>query len=298
MSFPSRQDLWFLHLSVFLFGLTGLFGRSVEGGAWAIVSGRTLFAALALLGFLLIQHKSLAVSRSDWSRFFLSGFLLTVHWWTFFYAISVSSVAVGLLGFAAYPIFVILLEPVVTGEHGSKTDFWLVTIVTMGLLLVVPEYRLESDATHGLIWALLSGFLFALLTLANRRLARYGAARLALWQNVIAALLSAPLGWPLLARVSPPEWVWLLLLGVVFTALAHGLFIASLRTVPGRLAAVVVALEPVYGTAFAWLLFSECPPARTFAGGAVILIVTTWTSLHRRRQRTTEPIATGKPAPP
>lgn len=283
MSFPTRQDLWFLHISVFLFGLAGLFGKSVEGGAWVIVSGRTLFAALALLGFSLLQRRPLTVSRSDWARFFLSGFLLAVHWWTFFHAINVSSVAIGLLGFAAFPVFVILLEPWATGERGNTTDFGSVIAVTAGLLLVVPEYRLDSDATIGLMWAVLSGLLFALLTLANRRLARYGAVRVALWQNVVAALLLAPLGWPLLAHTSLPDWGRLLVLGVVFTALAHGLFIGSLCSVPARLAAVVAALEPVYGILFAWLLFSEWPPARTLAGGAVILVATTWASLRRRK---------------
>lgn len=281
MSAPTRQDLCFLHISVLLFGLAGLFGKSVAGGAWAIVAGRTLFAAFALLVFSLILRKPMAVSRPDWPRFFLSGLLLAAHWWTFFHAIGASSVAIGLLGFAAFPIFVILLEPWATGERGNRTDRWLIVIVTAGLLLVVPEFQLGSGATQGLLWAVLSGLLFALLTLANRRLAGYGPVRLALWQNIVAALLLAPWGWPLLAQASLPDWQRLFVLGVVFTALAHGLFIGSLRSVPARLAAVVAALEPVYGIMFAWLLFAEWPEARTLLGGAVILAVTTWASLRK-----------------
>lgn len=278
---PARSDLVFLHLAVFLFGLAGLFGKAISGGAWAIVAGRTLFAAVALLGFALLLRKPVAVARADWPRFALSGVLLAAHWWTFFHAITVSSVAIGLLGFAAFPVFVILLEPWATGERGSRADRWLIAVVTAGLLLVVPEFRLGSDATEGLIWAVASGLLFALLTLANRRLATYGTVRLALWQNAVAAIVLAPLGWPLLAQASAVEWWRLAVLGVVFTALAHGLFIASLRSVPARLAAVVAALEPVYGIVFAWLLFAEWPEVRTLLGGAVILAATTWASVRK-----------------
>ena len=289
MSTPTRQDLWFLHASVFLFGLAGLFGKAISGGAWAIVAGRTVFASLALLIFSLALSKPLAVSRSDWPRFVVSGVLLALHWWTFFHAIGVSSVAIGLLGFASFPVFASLLEHWITRERGNLADHAMTALVTAGLLLVVPEYKLESTATHGLMWSVLSGFLFALLTLANRRLAAYGPVRLALWQNVVAALLLAPLGWPVLLHASAQDWGKLLILGIVFTALAHGLFIGSLRSVPARLAAVVAALEPVYGIAFAWLLFSERPGVRTLLGGGVILLSTSWASVRNKRSQIGEP---------
>ncbi|MGV2460887.1 UNVERIFIED_CONTAM: EamA family transporter, partial [Pseudomonas aeruginosa] len=39
-----------------------------------------------------------------------------------------------------------------------------------------------------------------------------------------------------------------------------------------RTAALVFALEPVYGIAFAWLLFHETPGPRMFLGGALIVL--------------------------
>ncbi len=276
----SRQNMVLLHLAVLLFGVAGLFGKTVGGGAWVIVAGRTVFAALALLLFARWRGVSLAVSRVDVGRFLLSGALLAAHWWTFFHAIALSCVAVGLLGFASFPVFVALLEPMATGERSSRQDKLMIALVTVGLLLVVPEYRFGSAATQGLLWAVLSGLLFALLALANRKLAAYGPVRVAFWQNGVAALLLAPVGWPLLWAAPAADWWRLLLLGVVFTALAHGLFIASLRSVPARLAAVVSALEPVYGIGLAWMLFAEAPDARMLAGGAVILVATVWASAH------------------
>ena len=69
--------------------------------------------------------------------------------------------------------------------------------------------------------------------------------------------------------------LWLVLpaavLGVVFTAGAHTLFIEGLRSVRAQTAAVISSLEPVYGIVLAALFLGEVPAVRTLAGGLVIL---------------------------
>jgi predicted dehydrogenase len=54
-------------------------------------------------------------------------------------------------------------------------------------------------------------------------------------------------------------------------ALAHTLFIRSLRALSAHTASVVAALEPVYGIALALLLLGEMPPVRTLAGAVLII---------------------------
>ena len=277
----SQRHFLFLHFSVLLFGASGLFGKLIVGGATLTVFGRTSFAAVALLLFSVLTRRSLRVDARSAGGLALCGVLLAVHWWTFFHAIAVSSVAIGLLGFASFPLFVAGLESWLDRRPLPPAERWMVALVTLGLVLVTPSFDWRDQATQGLAWAILSGALFALLAIANRRLSQLGAVRVALWQNGVAALMLAPLGLPVLLAASPDQWLIVAVLGVVFTALAHCLFIASLQTVPARTAAVIAALEPVYGIALAWLLFSEIPGLRMLAGGAVILAVTTWVTLRR-----------------
>jgi drug/metabolite transporter (DMT)-like permease len=59
---------------------------------------------------------------------------------------------------------------------------------------------------------------------------------------------------------------------VFCTGVAHSLFVASLAVIKARTAAVVFALEPVYGISVAWLLFGENPTLRMLIGGALIII--------------------------
>ncbi|MNC60387.1 EamA-like transporter family protein [compost metagenome] len=68
------------------------------------------------------------------------------------------------------------------------------------------------------------------------------------------------------------DWLWIGLLGVFCTGVAHSLFVASLAVIKARTAAVVFALEPVYGIALAWLIFAEAPTLRMLIGGALIIL--------------------------
>jgi drug/metabolite transporter (DMT)-like permease len=148
----------------------------------------------------------------------------------------------------------------------------MVGVVCLGLILVTPEFSLASSATGGLLWAVLSGFLFALLSLLNRASTRgLDPVQAALYQNITVFVCFMPLAWPLLPSVRPMDWLWLAMLGIFCTGLAHSLFVASLRVLKARTTAVIFALEPVYGILFAWWLFSEQPTLRMLAGGALIV---------------------------
>ncbi|HQU90286.1 MAG TPA: EamA family transporter, partial [Denitromonas sp.] len=160
-------------------------------------------------------------------------------------------------------------------------DWVCAAAVTLGLVVLVPHWRLGDSTLVGLAWGVLSGFSFALLAAINRRISRSsGSVRLAMAQNAIAAFCLMPFVDGVMPG-SATQWLWLIALGVVWTALAHTLFIACLREVPPQTAAVVAALEPVYGIALAAMLFAELPGVREWIGGVLIIGVTVWTTLRR-----------------
>ena len=67
------------------------------------------------------------------------------------------------------------------------------------------------------------------------------------------------------------DWLWIALLGIFCTGVAHSLFVASLSVIKARTAAVVFGMEPVYGIAVAWAVFAETPTLRMLLGGALII---------------------------
>jgi drug/metabolite transporter (DMT)-like permease len=270
---PRARALAALHLAVALFGFAGLFGKWLALPPVTIVFGRTLVASvtLALLVGLTRERGVSTGRRVDW-RLAANGAVLALHWVAFFQAIQTASVAIGLLGFASFPLFVLILEAA-TRQRALRGGEWATAIlVAGGLVLLVPELRWENRTVQGLSWGVLSGLTFAFLAVGNRALAaRYSAGAIALWQNACAAICLLPLA--ILAAAVPgvQEIALLVVLGVACTALAHTLFIHSLQILSAHTASVVAALEPVYGIALAFLLLGETPTARTLAG-AVLLV--------------------------
>lgn len=270
-----RKALLALHLGALFFGLSGIFGKLALAAPIVIVFGRALFAVAVLA---LFSARGAAQVRPNWQRRLAlagAGLLLGGHWWSFFLAVKVAGVAVATLGFASFPAFTVLLEGVLFKERVSRGEWAVVALVCAGLVLVTPHFDFASEATLGLAWAVLSGLLFALVSVSNRATTRgLQPAQAALWQNISILLCSLPLAWSLLPGVRALDWLWIALLGVLCTALAHSLFVASLRVLNARSASVVFALEPVYGIAFAWWLFHEQPSLRMLCGGALIVLAT------------------------
>ncbi|MEP6996455.1 MAG: DMT family transporter [Betaproteobacteria bacterium] len=258
-----------LHVAVLLFGLAGLFGKWIDLPAVTIVFGRTAVAAAAL-GMLLWLSPDRR-GGFNW-RIGINGAVLALHWFAFFKAIQISNVATGLLGFASFPLFVLLLEVVLLRTHTRIADWMISGLVVAGLLVLVPEPRLDNHIVQGLAWGLVSGFSFALLAVVNRALAaRHAPGTIAFWQNVCAALCLAPAVVLTPALPGARDVALLLVLGVVCTALAHTLFIRSMRRLSAHTASVVAALEPVYGIALAAVLLDEVPDLRTVLGAVLIV---------------------------
>lgn len=269
-----RNALLAIHLGALLFGLAGIFGKLAATTPNMIAGGRALFAILALgLAALFWRGRhGVQPNLRQFALLALGGLLLGAHWVAFFEAVKVAGVAIATLGFASFPAFTVLLEGLLFRERTRPLEFAMVGVVCLGLVLVTPEFSLGSSATAGLLWAVLSGLLFALLSLLNRAsTSGLDPVQVALYQNITVFLCFMPLAWPMLPSVKPMDWLWLAMLGIFCTGLVHSLFVASLRVLKARTTAVIFALEPVYGILFAWWLFSEQPSLRMLAGGALII---------------------------
>jgi drug/metabolite transporter (DMT)-like permease len=265
-----------LHVAVALFGFAGLFGAWLDLAPASITLGRCAIAALALWSVTRWRGERVPPSVP----LFVNGAILALHWASFFAAIKASGIAIGLLGYATFPLFVVLLERVLLGRPFDRVSVATMVLVTAGLAVVAGAgasagaSEAAGGSAAGLAWGVVSGATFAWLAIRNRAHVRtVPASALALWQNAFAALWLMPIvlagadaRWP-----TPGEWALVAVLGVACTALAHTLFIASLRTLSAHTASVIAALEPVYGIALAAVLVHQVPTAATLAGGALIV---------------------------
>ncbi|MCF6248171.1 MAG: DMT family transporter [Desulfobacula sp.] len=267
-----------IHIAVFLFGFAGLFGKFLSCDPLYIVFGRTFFAAIALFVYARVAAKPPLSNFKIQQIFFfiLQGILLAIHWWTFFVSIQLSSVAVGLVTFSTFPLFITFMEPFFFKERLKKRDIATAVAVFIGIILVIPELNFENDITKGAVYGILSGLTFALIALVNRKNAQAcDSIAVAFYQNLFAAIfLIIPLTF---LNTAPPGIVDLpnlIFLGVICTALSHTLFINALTHIRVQTASVIAGLEPVYGIILAFFMLNEIPELRTFIGGMIIIVTT------------------------
>ncbi|MCD6543496.1 MAG: EamA family transporter [Flavobacteriaceae bacterium] len=278
------KNLLAVHLAVLLFGFAGLFGKWVDLPAAIIVFGRVFFAAFFLFLYLLYNKKSFRLSSfTDYLSLFLAGALLSFHWFTFFYSIQISSVAIGILGVSTFSIFSALLEAVFFKEKFCYKNLIPALLSVIGIYIILPEFNFENNITQGLFWAIISGLAFALISFLNRKqIKTYSGSIVAFYQDISATLILVPILFLIDFSLNWTGIGQLILLGGVFTAIAHTLFITGLSTIKVHEASIIANMEPVYGIVFAFFLLNEHPSWNVLLGGAIIVGMAFWVSLRRK----------------
>lgn len=262
-----------IHLAVFLFGLSGLFGKLLSLPSIIIVLGRVLFSSVFLLIIILYLKKDIKLKQQK-HYFYLAlmGVILAVHWSTFFKSIQVSTVAIGLLTFSTFPVFVTFLEPYFFKEKIKLSDIVIAIVTFLGVVLVIPKFELGNNLTQGVLWGIVSGFTYAILSMLNRKYVKeYSSSVIAFYEQFIATIVLIPFFFLQKPVFQPRDIFLLVLLGILFTGISHSLFINGLKNIKTQTAGIISSLEPVYGIIFAAFLLREIPTLREVLGGVVIL---------------------------
>jgi len=276
-----RRSLLEIHVAVVFFGLAGLFGKLVAYPATIIVLGRVFFASIFLALALRYFGQSVRLARrADYGYLIFLGVLLAVHWIAFFQSIKVSTVAIGLLTFSTFPVFVTFLEPCCFKERLKTADVIVALVTFGGVALVVPKFEIADNMTRGVMWGVLGGFTFAVLSILNRKYVRsYSSLVIAFYQDLVAAIVLLPFLVLTPVDFQVKDFLLLLFLGIVCTGLSHSLFIQGLKNVKAQTASIIACLEPIYGILLAVFVVAEIPTWRVILGGMIILIATSYATM-------------------
>ncbi len=268
-----RSSLIQLNSAVLLWGGTCLFAKWVQLPAFQISGVRAWIAAAVMVLAMGLRRQSLAAGnrRDAWMMIGI-GVALAAHWITYFHAIQISTVAIGILALHTYPVLTAVVEPLVFRESVRVLDLVLAFVVLVGVAVLVPEYSLDSSVTRGILWGILSAVFFTIRNLLSRHLVRrHPSSRIMTYQFVTVAVLLLPF---VLSRGEPmtrAAWIQVVVLGIAFTALPQTLFTSSMRHLTARTVSVIATLLPIYGAMLAAMFLNEIPAPRTVLGGGIII---------------------------
>lgn len=270
-----------IHIAVVLFGLSGLFARYVGQPAVIIALGRVFFASISM--YLLFRYRGTGISlgsKGDYFTLAAAGLMLAIHWTTFFLSIQVSTVAIGVLTFSTFPLFITFLEPLLFGERIKTADVVCACVMFAGVMIIVPEFHISNNMTLGIIWGMTCSITYAALSLINRKFVKkYSGRVIAFYEQGTATIFLLPAFFIYKPVFTPTSIFLLVLLGVLFTAAAHSMFINGMKNVRAQTAGMIASLESVYGIAAAAVFLAEIPSFNELAGGALILSAALFSTL-------------------
>lgn len=281
----SREGLLSVHGAVLIFSFTALFSKLIPLPALEITIYRSMFAFVALAIYIAYKKQSYKlVSPPDYLIVGVLGILLAAHWVSYFYAMQVSSVAVGVIALYTYPVITVFLEPFFHGERPHIVDIISSLAVLFGIYLIVPDFSLDNSVTIGVISGVSSAFMMALRNIMQRRyFSAYAASHALFYQTFVVALVLYFFSDIAVASIAESQWWLLLLLGVAFTALPHTLFANALLHLKAKTVSLIACVQVVYAAIFAAVILGEWLTWNIVAGGLIVLSAAMYESLPKKK---------------
>jgi drug/metabolite transporter (DMT)-like permease len=267
-----------IHACVVLWGFTAVLGRAITLPALALVWWRMVMVVALLLLVPRVRRAIWAMPGALRATFAGIGLVVALHWLSFYASIKLSNASVAATCIALAPVFLAIVEPLVTRKRFEPSELALGLFVVPGVVLVVGGVptAMRAGLALGTLSALLVAVFAALNKLHIHRGDALGVTCLELGAGALLLTLLAPLLPHDGAAIPLPgarDAALLALLSVACTLLPFALSLVALRELSAFEAQLAVNLEPVYAIALAALLLGERRElGPQFYGGVAVVL--------------------------
>ena len=262
-----------LTLATLFISTSGALGKYIDLPTPVVVWWQCFLGGVFLYIFCRYKKYDLKVySRKDGIAILISSLLLGAHWITYFYALKLSNVAIGMLSVFTFPIMTTFLEPLFIKVKFDPVYILLGLMVLFGIYLLAPEFNLESTHVKGILFGLLSAFFFALRNIMSKKLvSSYNGTRIMLYQVSILSFVLVPTLFYFGTSGIKTEFPFVIMLALVTTAIGHTMLVNSLKHFTVSTASIINSTQPIFGITIAFIFLNEMPSFNTFIGGSLIL---------------------------
>lgn len=275
-SFSISRNLLILHITVIVWGFTGILGNLITISAIHLVWYRVLIAFVSLAIYFAYTRQSFFVSGRDFINFFLTGGLVGLHWVLFFESIKVSTVSVTLVCLSSVTLFTAIVEPLFYKRRTSKMEVFVGLLIIIGIYLI---FKFESQYIKGIVLGLLAALAAAFFGTINSKLIKKSGATIISLYEMLGAWVWISLFMLIFRDFSyemkpvGTDLFYLLLLGTVCTSGAYVAAVSVMKEISPFRVALASNMEPIYGILLAWLFFGQKEVMSVgFYAGAIIIL--------------------------
>ncbi|MFT4260472.1 EamA family transporter [Microbacterium sp.] len=285
----TNAGLFFALGAAVSFGMSGIFARGLIEAGWspgAAVTVRMGVAALVLLAPTLraLRGKWDAVRRNVGVILLYGMLAVTLAQLCYFQAVAVMDVGIALLIEYTAPIAVVFWLWIRRGEKPSRRSLIGAVVAFVGLVLMLDILTGAQVNLVGILFALGSmvgaAAYFLLSGKGDTGLPPLALAGLGLLIGALGLALAGAIGvlpfeWTTAdveySVITVPWFIPVLAIGVIATALAYVLGIASTRILGSRLSSFIALSEVVTAMVLSALMLGQVPGPAQAIGGALVL---------------------------
>ena len=206
------------------------------------------------------------------------------HWVTYFYALKLSNVALGMLSLFTFPVITTFLEPIFTKQKINRIHIFLAILVLIGMFILVPEFSLENTDLQGILFGVLSAFFYAIRNLmVKKQVTKYNGSMLMLYQMIVISILLIPVLFFSDFSNIYSQIPWLILVALLTTAIGHTMMVNSLQHFSASTVGIISSVQPIFGIIIAFVFMNEVPHFNTFIGGSLILLTVVIESIRSKK---------------
>lgn len=277
----TKKDIALAHVAVMLMGLSGVMGQFVDASSLMITLGRVSISFLVLSIILYMKKVTFRLNeKKHYGIAIGAGCVLALHWITFFQSIQMSTVAIGIITFSTFPLFLTFLEPLIYGEKIQKRSIISSLVLLLGVLITIPEFSLNNQMTIGILWGMVSSLAYAVLALFNRYLSRYyEGMKICVYEQGTSCFLLLPILFLVEVSLEEKDIAGIIVIGLLCTAVAYSVYVSVQKNIKAQTLGLISGMETVYSIVYAFLLLSEVPSIQELLGATVILGVAIYTSI-------------------
>lgn len=287
-----RRAFLLLHLSIFLWGFTGIFAKAIDLTEGVLVWYRMLLTASSWVFILLVTRKMRWPGSAQFFRIAVVGLLVALHWLFFYGSIKYSNISIGMSCLPMIAVFSSVMEPVITKQPFKWYELLLAVVALAGMFIIFHFGELYRT---GIMLGLVSALLGSIFTILNKRLVASIESEIITTYEIGTGFIWLTLLMPLYLYLFPTDklfpttndWLLLLVFTVVCTVIPFNLSMKALKEVSAFTANLSLNLEPVYGIIFAFLIYheqKELNGAFYIGAGLILLSVVLYMIIHFRHR--------------
>lgn len=274
-----------LVLAAFLVSTSGALGKYIAMPSEVIIWFRAALAMVFLFIFCKLKKDTIKLKSSKhYAPFIIGGIFMGAHWITYFYALKMANVAIGMLSLYTFPVMVAFLEPVFLKLRFDPMNIVLAILVLLGVYVLSPEFNIESTTVQGVLFGLLSALFYSVrILILKKYVSQYSGVVLMLYQTTVITIFLAPVLLFMDTSGIQTQWPYIVLLALVTTAFGHSLMVHSLQFFSASTTSIISSVQPIFGIIIAFFFLHEIPTINTYIGGGLILATVAIESIRSKK---------------